>query len=368
MARIKNIAQLLIGFSSLNVLRAWHHGEMERRFALANDLLASRRIPEALAAFDEAERLGYDPDRCASGRWTCWMLLGCFERAWQESTAIAQRSAPDPHRFWDGLPFTGKRVMLRCLHGLGDAIQFIRFAPLLRRDAASLTVETHPEMVSLLRGVESVDEVITWTDPQPQWDQQIEIMELPRSLGVTMNTITAGALYISVDQHRLVRSLSALGNSARPKIGLLWASSNWDPARSIPVAELEPILRLPSLLFCSLQRGPELAQLETARRVCPIHDTSEHSPEPADTAADILNLDLVITVDTMVAHLAGALGKPVWTLLPHRADWRWMLDREDSPWYPSMRLFRQPEPGDWRSVVARVAEELRRRFPCASRL
>src|ERR1041385_4379910 len=133
---------------------------MQRWFALAQDYLAARRVPEALNAFDQAENLGFDPDQCSSGRWICWMLLGCFERAWQESAAIAQRGAPDPHRFWDGLPFTGKRVILRCLHGLGDAIQYIRYAPILRREAAHLTVETHPELVSLLRGVDSVDRVI----------------------------------------------------------------------------------------------------------------------------------------------------------------------------------------------------------------
>jgi hypothetical protein len=335
---------------------------MQRCFALAQRRLAARRIPEALAAFDQAEKLGFDPDQCASSRWMCWMLLGCFERAWQESAAIAQRGAPDPHRFWDGLPFTGKRVILRCLHGLGDAIQFIRYARSLRRKAAHLSVETHPELVSLLRGVESVDQVITWTDTPAPWDQQIEIMELQRAFSATVSTIPAQIPYITVDPVRLARSGSALGNSNKPKIGLLWASSKWDPARSIPIEELEPVLRLPGLSFCSLQRGPELAQIETARQVCRIHDTSEHATEIADTAADICNLDLVITVDTMVAHLAGALGKPVWTLLPARADWRWMLDRDDSPWYPTMRLFRQAAPGDWRPVIARIVENLERQF------
>src|SRR5262249_27141241 len=154
--------------------------------------------------------------QCASGRWTCWMLLGCFERAWRESAAIAQRGLPDPHRFWDGAPFTGKRVILRCLHGLGDAIQFIRYAPLLRRQAADLTVETHPEMVSLLRGVELVDRVITWTDCPPAWEQQIEIMELPRALGATISTIPSTTPYIAIEPFRLARSRAALGHSDRP--------------------------------------------------------------------------------------------------------------------------------------------------------
>jgi len=336
-------------------------------FALAGEYFDQRRIPEALASYDEAERLGSDPDRCASGRWNCWMLLGCFERAWQESDSIARRGAPDRHRFWDGLPFTGNRVILRCLHGFGDAIQFIRYAPMLRREAARLTVETHPEMLVLLRGADSVDEVITWTGPARQWDQQIEIMELPRAFGATAETIPAQTPYLAVDRARLERSRQALGNFSRPKVGILWASSNWDPARSIPFPEFTPILKVAGLAFCSLQRGPELTELSSAfhegiLHEGILHDTSTHSPDIADTAADINNLDLVITVDTMVAHLAGALGKPVWTLLPFRADWRWMLDREDSPWYPSMRLYRQPSPGAWRPVIARVTRELRTYF------
>src|SRR5215211_7589768 len=148
--------------------------------AVAQEYLDQRRVPEALNAFDQAERLGADCCECSSGRWTCWMLLGCFERAWQESEKILAQGGFDPHRFWDGAPFSGKKVMVRCLHGLGDAIQFIRYIPLLRRQAAAVTIQTHPELVSLLRGIDSADAVITWNGPEPSWDQQIEVMELPR--------------------------------------------------------------------------------------------------------------------------------------------------------------------------------------------
>src|SRR5438093_658739 len=160
----------------------------ESWFALAGDHFAQRRIHDAISAYDRAEQAGHDPDECSGGRWMCWMLLGRFDRAWRESEAIAQRGAADAHRFWDGKPFNGKRVILRCLHGLGDAIQFIRYARSLRREAAHLIVETHPELVSLLRGVESVDQVITWTDTPAPWDQQIEIMELQRAFSATVST------------------------------------------------------------------------------------------------------------------------------------------------------------------------------------
>ena len=312
--------------------------------ALAGEYFARRRIRDAISAYDEAERCGFDPDQCAAGRWMCWMLLGRFERAWRESEAIARRGAPDPNRFWDGRPFTGKRVILRCLHGFGDTIQFIRFAPVLRNEAQRLIVETHPKMIDLLRGVEGIDEVISWLDPAPEWDQQIEIMELPRALGATLDTIPARVPYIAVE---------APGASSRGvrNVGLLWASSGWDPARSIPARALEPLLGLPGYSFYNLQYGTDSGGLD-------IQSTAGQFGGIAHTAADIVQLDLVITVDTMVAHLAGALGKPVWTLLPFQADWRWMLDREDSPWYPTMRLFRQPEPGDWATVIERVVAEL----------
>jgi ADP-heptose:LPS heptosyltransferase len=135
------------------------------------------------------------------------------------------------------------------------------------------------------------------------------------------------------------------------------------------LAALAPVLRAPGYSFYSLQHGPAGAEIESVREIRQIHETAVNTGEVADTAADIRNLDLVITVDTMTAHLAGALGKPVWTMLPFRADWRWMLDRDDSPWYPTMRLFRQSSPGDWSGAIERIAAELRayRFFDCSGR-
>jgi hypothetical protein len=333
-------------------------GASEESFTAACDSLDRRLIPDALAEYDRAETLGFDPDACASGRWKCWMLSGRFERAWMESEAIGRRGAPDPHRFWDGQPFTGKRVMLRCLHGLGDAIQFVRYTRLLRRETRSLTVQTHPQLVSLFHGLDSVDHVITWEQAEPHWDQQIELMELPRAFGATLCSVPADVPYLRVDSGRLERSREALGHTAFPKIGVLWESSNWDPARCVPLSEFGALFQLPGFSFYGLQQGPLPVQLQNV-----VHDTFDHSGDVVDTAANICNLDLVITVDTMVAHLAGALGAPVWTLLPFRADWRWMLDRPDSPWYPTMRLFRQPSSGDWGSVIKMVARALERAAP-----
>ena len=146
---------------------------------------AHREVRDALKLFHTAERLGYDEDSCRAWRWQCWMLLGEFERAWAESDALIARGTPDANRLWDGLPFTGNRVIVRCLHGYGDAIQFLRYAPLVRASAAHLTVETHPEMVSLVQQIPGIDQVITWDRPASasgeNWNQQIEVMEASRA-------------------------------------------------------------------------------------------------------------------------------------------------------------------------------------------
>jgi hypothetical protein len=287
------------------------------------------------------------------------MLLGDFERAWCESDALIARGAPDEHRLWDGLPFDGKRVIIRCLHGYGDAIQFLRYAPLIRASASRLTVETHPEMVTLLKGIPGVDQVITWAGKNrvedTTWNQQIEVMELPRAFRTSLATIPAKVPYIHVDPS----NDSRFPEHDRPRIGLVWASSSWNPLRSLPLAALRPVLGLNGFSFYSFQRGPQRAELYACSWPCRIHDTAHHSPEISDTAADLLKIDLLITVDTMAAHLAGALGRKFWMLLPFEADWRWMLDCDCSPWYPTTKIFRQPGRGaGWAPVVERLLQEL----------
>ena len=301
--------------------------KMEDRYREAAALLESRRVYQALQAVDEAERLGHNPDDCAALRWDCWMLLGEFEHAWRESDSIAARGGHDPHRFWDGTSLTGKRVMLRCLHGLGDTIQFIRYAPMIREQARSLIVETHPQLVRLLHHAPGIDQVVTWGPNAPtfEWDSQIEINELPRIFRSALATIPSFSPGFSLQR--------AERGSGRKRVGLIWSSSQWNPFRSIPV-ELAfgcACQGCDADLF-SLQHGPDRDRIPTVR---------SHEGDVLDTATDMLTMDLVISVDTMTAHLAGALALPVWVLLPFEADWRWLLDRTDSPWYPTMRLFRQ---------------------------
>ena len=291
------------------------------------------------------------------------MLTGDFERAWLESDFIAAMR-PDQSRLWDGRSWRGRRVILRCLHGYGDAIQFIRYAPLLRRDAAALIVQTHPEMVSTLRRADGVDRVISWRSgapaAAPEWERQIEIMELPHAFRTTLATIPARVPYLTAEPRRVERARRILRDARLPRIGVVWASSGYNPARSVPFRQFLPILRQSCCSWFSLQHGCERGDLSLADSSVRIRDAASESPEIADTAAIMTNLDLIITVDGVAAHLAGALARPVWMLLPYEADWRWMIERDDSPWYPTMRLYRQARPGDWSAPVAAVIARLRR--------
>ena len=332
----------------------------EFEFRMAQDAFSERRIEECLARFQRAEAFGYDPDACAACRWYCWMLLGRFEDAWQESDALVAGGKHDPHRFWDRKPFTGKRLMIRCLHGFGDAIQFLRYTPLIRREASRVIVQTHPQLVRLFRGIPSADEVTTWEGDaaEPEWDQQIEVMELAHVFRATLDNIPRETPYLWVDREYLTRSRQALGEKRHTRVGLLWQSGGWDLARDVPFAQLRPVLAASCVEFYSFQRGTGRRDLGTHPFAAGVRDISGDSPDVARFAADLMNMDLLITVDTMAAHLAGALGRPVWLLLPFAADWRWMLNRCDSPWYPTMRLFRQRRPNDWTEPVNEIAREL----------
>ncbi len=325
---------------------------MQSWLAEAENSLRALRVHEALLQFDAAENAQCDPDLCAAGRWQCHMLLGDFEKAWRESDRINGRARHDPNRFWDGRPLNGNRVLIRCLHGLGDTIQFIRYAPLVAGIARSVVIEAPPKLKVLLSQSNLAHDVITWSDPDPGWDQQIEIMELPRIFRTTVDTIPRNVPYIYAQGEASTLASRASNNLC---VGIAWTSSTFNPARSIALEQLSRAFGIPGISFFGLQAGPEHEELAAWPNVCDLHDqvSTLHA-----TARVLRNLDLVISVDTMTAHLAGALAVPVWTLLPYECDWRWMLNRDDSPWYPTMKLFRQPEAGNWSAAVDRLIGEL----------
>lgn len=324
--------------------------------ARAECALQERNLARALALFHLAEAEGYAPDRCAGGRWMTAMLSGDFAAAWHESDAIRLRRRPDPHRFWQGEDFSCRRVIVRCLHGFGDIVQFLRYAPLLHAHALNIVAECAPRAVDLVRCLPGIDEVATWDSEaragSPVWDVQVELMELPYIFRSTLADLPAVTPYLDLSQAELEHASRLLSRGREPNIGVVWSAGDWNPSRSIPLSLLASVLARPGWTFVNLQGGPVREQWADLSDVANLRDV----PELTDAglvplAAAIAQLDLIITVDTLAAHLAGALNIPCLLLLQYAADWRWMIDRDDSPWYPSLRLVRQPKPNDWQGAV-----------------
>ena len=268
-------------------------------------------------------------------------------------------------RAWNGEDLAGKTFLIHTEQGLGDTIQFIRYAPLLaERGAARVIVECPPYLVDLLRTASGVSEVIARGQPLPPFDLHAGVLDLPRLLQTTVQTVPANVPYIRADPVRADRwfgELTSFSTPPGPRVGLVWSGNPKhanDRNRSMPLREFEPLAALPNINFFSLQKGPAAGQVSDSTLQLKLIDHTARLHDFADTAALVTHLDLVIAVDTAVAHLAGAMGKPVWVLLAKVADWRWMLDRADSPWYPTMRLFRQMTAGDWASIVQQVKAEL----------
>ena len=337
--------------------------------AEAESLLQQRRCGHALTAFDGAAAAGANEDRCSAGAWMAHMLLGQYEQAWFDSDNIRARGNPDPHRFWHGEPLAGKRVMLRCLHGYGDTVMYLRWLPMLRAVAAEVTVQAAPEMLPLLRCFTGMDRLISWNTPgetdRHLWDVQVECAELPYLFRTTPFTLPAPA-HIALPESISHPVRLRLGRRTRPRVGLVWSGSDFDISRSIPLTLLHhTLLQNHAVEWWSLQPPSSNADWLafctergwSARTFYPADPAA--TATIADMAAFAAELDLVLTIDTLAAHLAGSLGLPTWLLLKHDADWRWMADRDDTPWYPGMRLFRQAAPGEWNAVLQRACDQLR---------
>lgn len=325
-------------------------------------LLRARELDAAWSAYDQAQRTGADADRCSAGRWMVATLRGDFEAAWRESDQIRARGKKDPNRFWQGEQFDGKRVILRCLHGHGDTVQMMRYVPLIRERANHLIVEVAPAMLELARMFDGIDEVITW-GPQapnkiPAWDVQIEINELPYVFRTQSKDLPIASPYLSLPT-RLSEAIKAHARvHGNLRVGLVWASGDWNPSRSVPSALVERLLATSGVEFWNLQGGSARSQWKRFAKGAHLHDAEDCANSMGHLAAFIDQLDLVITPDTLAAHLAGALGTAAWVMLEYAADWRWQHGRSDSPWYPTLRLFRQAELGEWEDVLASVESEL----------
>lgn len=286
-----------------------------------------------------------------AGRWIEHMRRGDFAGAWEVSDRILSLRPPaatlsrprHEQAVWGGEPLDGRRVLVRCYHGLGDTLQFVRFMPRLRAIAGSTVLWAQPRLIPLLRHAPGVDEVATLSEGSPpvEYEADIEIMELPHALRCTLDDLPAEVPYLHAPP-------APLPVDHRLRVGLVWHAGDWDSRRNLVPGLLAPLLAIPGIRWFVLQEEPE-----------PRIPGTEHLDVDVYGMATVMrSLDLMISADSMPAHLAGALGVPVWTLLHAEPDWRWMEGRLDSPWYPTMRLFRQPSPGAWGAVVAEVRKAL----------
>ncbi|MBP2299071.1 tetratricopeptide repeat protein [Azospirillum picis] len=348
---------------------------------LGTVLRDQRRFDEADACF--AAVLARAPAHAnahlahATGR----LLRGDLRAGWEGFEHRWHRFPAPP---WAGQPLGGATLLLHMEQGFGDSIQFVRYAPLAARLAAQgggrVMVETHPLLFRLFRSLGPTVQVLIRGPEPPPHDLHCPLMSLPRAFGTDLSSIPATIPYLAPEPGDVLRWRDRLGvmpsagvEPAALRVGLVWAGNPRhanDRNRSLPVDSLRPLLAVPGVRFFSLQTGDaraDLARLPFSREGGMVEDVMERVRDFADTAAILSNLDLLITVDTAIVHLAGALGVPAWLLLPHVPDWRWLLDRADSPWYPSLRLFRQPRPGDWPTALGTVAAVLKAHMQRAAR-
>ncbi|MFZ5906290.1 MAG: tetratricopeptide repeat protein [Nitrospirota bacterium] len=357
--------EALICFQRTVQLNPDHAGAF---YNMGNTFVAEGQFQEALRCYQKAADILPD---FADAQWAIALLqlrFGNFEVGWKGyewrwkiQDLMAPRNFSQPH--WDGSDIRGKTVLLHAEQGLGDTIQFIRYAPLVARRGANVIVECQQELVSLLKNVEGVGTVLARHETSPECDMHSALLSLPNLFNTTTESIPAEVPYLRTDGPRREKwrqKLSAEGS--RLKIGLAWSGDlrmKYGHERYCPLEKFAPLGTIGDLIFYSLQKGGPSRQIFTPPEGMNIIDYAIEMNDFSETAAFIENLDLVIAVDTAVSHLAGALAKPVWVLLPFVADWRWMLGRDDSPWYPTMKLFRQPSRGDWDTVITAVTEKLR---------
>jgi tetratricopeptide (TPR) repeat protein len=338
-------------------------------FGRGRSLKELRRHDEALAAFRQA--IALDPDYTAA-HWEEGLLQlsrGDFAAGWQgyewrfkdKEVALPPRDFAQP--IWRGDALLGRTILLHAEQGFGDTIQFVRYAPMVAARGAKVVLEVQRPLHSLIDGMAGVSATVCRGDSLPAFDLHCPLVSLPLAFATTLETMPAAVPYLGAPADRVAAWQTRLPSRepGKPRIGLAWAGNprhKNDRNRSLTLCALAPVLAMPGIAFVSLQKEPREADRPTLDHSPNLLDITAELRDFADTAAVISLLDLVITADTAIAHLAGALGKPVWIFLPVQVDWRWLLDREDSPWYPTARLFRQTRIGEWDSVIARVRQKL----------
>ncbi|MGN6727344.1 MAG: tetratricopeptide repeat protein [Tepidisphaeraceae bacterium] len=336
------------------------------------------RFPDALAAFDRALFLRPDYPEAHANRGLVYLLLGDFQRGWsdyewrwQGKNGLKRRKyAGKP---WDGSPLAGKRILLYFEQGLGDTFQFIRYARELKARGATVIFECQRNTREILSRTPGIDELVVRGEKPPACHFYAPVLGLPGLCQTDLQNLPRRIPYIFTDPAIAWEWKQRLAKMPGLKVGIVWQGNpehKGDKNRSIPLTTFEPLAKVPGVTLVSLQKNfgvEQIAGLQGRFSLTDFGGISENCDGFIRTAAIIASLDLVISADTSVAHLAGAMGVPVWVALQTSPDWRWLLEREDTPWYPTMRLFRQQEPGNWEEVFARITNALAERVSVSTR-
>jgi tetratricopeptide (TPR) repeat protein len=342
------------------------HDLVEAWGNLGNALVALNRLDEASKAYEEALRLRPDSAETSYNACLVQLLQGDLPSAWEgyELRWRLRNLRPRPVQNrppWDGsAPLAGRSIVVYAEQGIGDTLQFARYIPLLAERGATVHAVVQKTLKSLIGTVRGAVSVNTAEQPWPECDFHCPLLSLPRAFGTTLATVPAAVPYLAARGDKKEAAGEWLASVASPRVGVVWSGNPAHPNdrnRSVPFAALLPVLASVLPRWVSLQKELRPGEPEALREAGAV-DLSGLLGDFEDTAGALGQIDLVIAVDTSVAHLAGAMGIPTWILLPYAPDWRWLLVREDSPWYPTARLFRQTEPGSWDGALARVAGEL----------
>ncbi len=340
-------------------------GHFDAHNNLGNALRVQGRLAESVASYERALAIRPDDPQVRMSRSLCWLEMGDFERGWAEYEwrLKCEEFAIPPFRqpMWAGEPLDGRTILLYADHGLGDSIQFIRYAPMVRARGGRVIVACQKPLVRILATCRGIDQVITEGAPLPDHDVYAPLMSLPRIFGTRLATIPADVPYLTAEPALVERWRDELGPAGPLRIGIAWQGNprnRRDRQRSFRLARFEPLAAVAGVRLVSLQKGAGTEQIGELGDRFGVLDLGSRLDDLMASAAVMRNLDLVVTLDSALAHLAGALAVPTWVAIPVAHDWRWLTDREDNPWYPTLRLFRQTKLGDWNTVFQRMADEL----------
>jgi len=340
----------------------------EAHYNLGNAVLEQGHLQEALTCYQRTLQILPDCAEAHLNIGIAKLLLGEWDNGWIEyEWRWKVKTATQPvfaQPSWKGEPYQDRTILLHTEQGLGDTLQFIRYAPMVKQRMGQVFVVAPTTLLPVLAACPGIDRLLPKGSTLPEFDVQASLMSLPGIFGTSVNSIPADIPYLVADAKSKNHWEQILFSYSGRKVGIAWQGSpayQKDRKRSIPLQHFQPLAQVPNVHLFSLQVGPGREQITSVSGGFPVIDLGGqlNAQSFMDAAGLLMNLDLLVTCDTAIAHLAGALGVPVWVAIPFVPDWRWLLQGETTPWYPTMRLFRQPKRGDWNSVFEKISEELK---------